>query len=72
MDTERYYELYGERWNNAPCDPWEEEYITSCTDPDEVRAISYCFVGSVIDGYYYYCINNRCIDQLEKLEGRKQ
>lgn len=72
MDIERYYELYGERWNNAPCDPWEEEYITNCTDPDEVRAICYCTVPSVIDGYFDYCIVNRCTRQIEKLEGRKQ
>lgn len=66
---DHYYELYGERWRKAPCYPWDREYITNCTDPDEVRAIRYCF-APLDDGYLEHCIICRCIDQLEKLERR--
>lgn len=62
-----YYKLYGERWRNASYHPWDKEYITNCTDPNEIRAIRYCF-ARLDDGYFEHCIICQCIDQLEKLE----
>lgn len=68
MTIDEIWEKYGERWKGKETS--EEEYVMSCTDPDEVRAL-WISHAPLDDGYWQHCYGGWCAARLEQLQKAK-